>query len=51
MDTLTEKSFQLPALRNLSDLAESAPTIIIDTREQNPLIFECLKLRGNIAGR
>jgi len=37
--------FQLPALRKLGELAGRAPTIIVDTREQNPLTFERLESR------
>ena len=29
----------LPALRGLGDLADQRPTVIIDTREQAPLLF------------
>jgi DNA excision repair protein ERCC-4 len=37
--------FGLPALRHLGDLAGTSPTIIVDTREQCPLIFERLESR------
>ncbi len=36
-------SFKLPALRSLGELADHAPTIVIDTREQNPLVFSRLQ--------
>jgi ERCC4-type nuclease len=36
----------MPALRKLGDLAGSAPVIITDTREQNPLAFEWLESRA-----
>jgi ERCC4-type nuclease len=35
----------LPALRSLGDLADQAPAIIIDSREQTPLQFTRLKSR------
>src|SRR5258708_348192 len=46
MDTVTENPFSLPALRKLGDLAGSAPVIVVDTREQNPLTFERLESRA-----
>ena len=38
----TEAAQTLPALRSLGDLADARPTIIVDTREQTPLVFEHL---------
>jgi DNA excision repair protein ERCC-4 len=35
----------LPALRSLGDLADAAPVILIDQREQTPLKFEHLQSR------
>ena len=37
-----EGAFRLPALRSLGELADRAPVIVIDTREQEPLAFERL---------
>lgn len=34
------RAFELPALRSLGELAGTQPTIVIDTREQDPLPFE-----------
>jgi hypothetical protein len=31
------RAFRLPALRSLGELADRAPVIVIDTREQKPL--------------
>ncbi len=44
---MAEKSSELtlPALKSLGDLADTKPTIIIDTREQNPLPFSRLATR------
>jgi hypothetical protein len=43
------KAFRLPALRSLGELADRAPLIVIDTREQEPLAFERLtSLRGTL---
>ena len=39
------KGFTLPALRSLGDLADQAPVIIIDSREQTPLQFTRLEAR------
>jgi DNA excision repair protein ERCC-4 len=36
-------SFHFPALRSLGDLADYAPRILIDTREQTPLVFSRLE--------
>jgi DNA excision repair protein ERCC-4 len=42
-------SFNLPALRSLGELADHAPTIVIDTREQEPLVFSRLQsVRGTL---
>ena len=42
-------SFKLPALRSLGELADHAPTIVIDTREQDPLVFSHLQsVRGTL---
>lgn len=39
----------LPALRSLGDLADMRPTIIVDTREQTPLVFHRLpSVRGTL---
>jgi DNA excision repair protein ERCC-4 len=35
-------AFNLPALRSLGELASTEPIIVIDTREQEPLIFSRL---------
>jgi DNA excision repair protein ERCC-4 len=44
-----EGAFRLPALRSLGELADRAPVIVIDTREQEPLVFERLiSLRGTL---
>jgi hypothetical protein len=34
--------FRLPTLRSLGELADRAPVIVIDTREQEPLAFRNL---------
>jgi DNA excision repair protein ERCC-4 len=40
-------NFHFPALRSLGQLADHAPTIVIDMREQNPLVFGQLQsVRG-----
>jgi DNA excision repair protein ERCC-4 len=36
----------LPALRSLGDLANTRPTIIVDTREVQPLVFSRLESRA-----
>ena len=36
---MTDTMPTLPALRHLGDLADQRPTIIVDTREQTPLLF------------
>jgi DNA excision repair protein ERCC-4 len=42
-------AFRLPALRSLGELADREPVIVIDTREQDPLIFERLaSVRGTL---
>jgi DNA excision repair protein ERCC-4 len=42
-------SLKLPALRSLGELADHAPTIVIDTREQEPLVFSRLQsVRGTL---
>jgi DNA excision repair protein ERCC-4 len=44
-----EEAFRLPALRSLGELADRAPVIVIDTREQEPLAFERLtSVRGTL---
>lgn len=44
-----EGAFRLPALRSLGELADRAPVIVIDTREQEPLVFERLaSVRGTL---
>jgi DNA excision repair protein ERCC-4 len=41
--------FTLPALRSLGKLADVRPTIIVDTREQAPLVFKRLPfVRGSL---
>ena len=42
---MTAKGFGLPALASLGDLAGAKPVIVIDTREQEPLVFERLASR------
>jgi DNA excision repair protein ERCC-4 len=42
---VTAKGFGLPALASLGDLAGAKPVIVIDTREQEPLVFERLASR------
>jgi hypothetical protein len=42
-------AFRLPALRSLGDLADRAPVLVVDTREQEPLAFERLAwVRGTL---
>ena len=41
-DSVLASAFRLPALRSLGELADRAPVIVIDTREQEPLAFERL---------
>jgi hypothetical protein len=42
-----EGAYRLPALRFLGELADRAPVIVVDTREQEPLAFEQLtSVRG-----
>src|ERR1700736_2825356 len=42
-------SFKLPALRSLGELADHSITIVIDTREQAPLVFSHLQsMRGTL---
>jgi DNA excision repair protein ERCC-4 len=43
---VTAKGFGLPALVSLGDLAGAKPVIVIDTREQEPLVFERLASRA-----
>jgi ERCC4-type nuclease len=43
--TTAANPFKLPALRKLGDLADIAPTIIVDNREQDPLAFTRLASR------
>ena len=44
-----EAAFRLPALRSLGELADRAPVIVVDTREQEPLVFERLtSVRGTL---
>jgi DNA excision repair protein ERCC-4 len=44
-----EVAFRLPALRSLGELADRAPVVVIDTREQDPLVFERLtSVRGTL---
>jgi DNA excision repair protein ERCC-4 len=44
-----EGAFRLPALRSLGELADRAPVIVVDTREQDPLVFERLaSVRGTL---
>jgi ERCC4-type nuclease len=38
-------NFKFPALRSLGELADQAPVIIVDTREQSPLQFTRLESR------
>jgi ERCC4-type nuclease len=42
--------FALPALRSLGKLADSSPVIIVDTREQQPLVFSHLESRRGTLG-
>jgi hypothetical protein len=43
------KAFRLPALRSLGELADRSPVILIDTREQEPQVFERLaSIRGTL---
>jgi hypothetical protein len=43
------KASRLPAFRSLGELADRAPVIVIDTREQEPLAFERLtSVRGTL---
>ena len=45
-DTLTNLTgFELPALKHLGELANTRPTIIVDTRETQPLVFTRLESR------
>lgn len=44
-DSEKKPELTLPALRHLGELADVKPTIIIDTREQNPLPFGRLATR------
>jgi len=37
------QAFSLPVLRSLGDLAGTEPVIVVDTREQEPLIFSRLQ--------
>jgi DNA excision repair protein ERCC-4 len=39
---------QLPALASLGGLKDAKPVIIVDTREQNPLVFSRLETRPGI---
>lgn len=42
-------NFQLPALKSLGELAGVSPTIVIDSREQSPLVFGRLEsVRGTL---
>jgi DNA excision repair protein ERCC-4 len=42
-------SFHLPALKHLGQLADTKPTILVDTREQEPLVFQHLEsVRGTL---
>ena len=41
-DSVLTSGFRLPALRSLGELADRAPVIVIDTREQEPLAFRNL---------
>jgi hypothetical protein len=44
-----EVAFRLPARRSLGELADRAPVIVVDTREQEPLAFERLaSVRGTL---
>jgi DNA excision repair protein ERCC-4 len=46
---MTTDNYTLPALRTLGGLADQSPTIIIDTREQTPLVFQHLEsVRGTL---
>ncbi|HEV3065746.1 MAG TPA: ERCC4 domain-containing protein [Chthoniobacterales bacterium] len=40
---LNSSAFKLPALKSIGDLAGAEPTIVVDTREQDPLPFSRLK--------
>lgn len=45
----TSGSLQLPALKSLGDLAEAVPVLVIDNREQTPLVFTRLRsVRGTL---
>jgi hypothetical protein len=39
---MSQATLKLPALRSLGELADMSPTIIIDSREQEPLVFQRL---------
>jgi hypothetical protein len=40
---------KLPALRSLNQLADQEPMIVVDTREQEPLVFKSLQaVRGTL---
>ena len=40
---------KLPALRSLNQLVDQEPVIVVDTREQEPLVFKSLKsVRGTL---
>ena len=36
------RAFRLPALRSMGELADRTPVIVVDTREQEPLVFRNL---------
>jgi ERCC4-type nuclease len=43
------RALRLPALRSLGELADRAPVVVVDTREQEPLAFERLtSVRGTL---
>jgi DNA excision repair protein ERCC-4 len=45
----SQKPVTFPALRGLGDLADNSPVIVIDTREQAPLVFSHLQsVRGTL---
>jgi DNA excision repair protein ERCC-4 len=47
---LPKSKLTLPALRSLGELADSKPIMIVDTREQEPLVFTRLQsVRGTLS--
>jgi DNA excision repair protein ERCC-4 len=49
-DAKKANNYTLPALRTLSGLADQEPVIVVDTREQDPLVFDHLRaMSGTLA--